>query len=250
MERVIDCIIDQKVDGVCILANFSEQFLIDDEEREKLTRLCLEKIDGRIKSIVTISHFSTKIVLDRAKLAKSLGADIVMMMPPYHGALLKGNADQTFNQFNEVSKIGIKIMIQDAPLSGVELSVPLLTKMINEITNSNPDIFLDRELEIRKKNKLPPYERFIALILTGDNEQKLEKDAYYFKTFLKDKIDAKVLGPVNAPIFRLKRKFRFRLLIRGSKSLKLQNSISELILKFKFSRGIKLTVDVDPINFN
>jgi len=135
MERVIDCIIDQKVDGVCILANFSEQFLIDDEEREKLTRLCLEKIDGRIKSIVTISHFSTKIVLDRAKLAKSLGADIVMMMPPYHGALLKGNADQTFNQFNEVSKIGIKIMIQDAPLSGVELSVPLLTKMINEIEN-------------------------------------------------------------------------------------------------------------------
>ena len=124
------------------------------------------------------------------------------------------------------------------------------TKMITEITNSNPDIFLDRELEIRKKNKLPPYERFIALILTGDNEQKLEKDAYYFKTFLKDKIDAKVLGPVNAPIFRLKRKFRFRLLIRGSKSLKLQNSISELILKFKFSRGIKLTVDVDPINFN
>mgnify|MGYP003339836983 FL=1 len=88
------------------------------------------------------------------------------------------------------------------------------------------------------------------MILTGDNEQKLEKDAYYFKTFLKDKIDAKVLGPVNAPIFRLKRKFRFRLLIRGSKSLKLQNSISELILKFKFSRGIKLTVDVDPINFN
>ena len=135
MERVIDCIIDQKVDGVCILANFSEQFLIDDEERERLTRLCLEKIDGRIKSIVTISHFSTKIVLDRAKLAKSLGADIVMMMPPYHGALLKGNADQTFNQFNEVSKIGIKIMIQDAPLSGVELSVPLLTKMINEIEN-------------------------------------------------------------------------------------------------------------------
>ncbi len=124
------------------------------------------------------------------------------------------------------------------------------TKMITEITNSNPDIFLDRELEIRKKNKLPPYERFISLILTGKNEKKLEKNAFYFKTFLEDKIDAKVLGPVNAPIFRLKKKFRIRLLIRGSKSLKLQNSISEIIKKFKFSSGIKLTVDVDPINFN
>ncbi|MBD1167054.1 primosomal protein N' [Pelagibacterales bacterium SAG-MED09] len=124
------------------------------------------------------------------------------------------------------------------------------TKMITEITNSNPDIFLDRELEIRKKNKLPPYERFISLILSGENEQKLEKDAFYFKTFLEDKLRAKVLGPVNAPIFRLKRKFRVRLLIRGTKSLKLQHSVSELISKYKFSSGIKLTVDVDPINFN
>jgi len=124
------------------------------------------------------------------------------------------------------------------------------TKMINEITNSNPDIFLDRELEIRKKNKLPPYERFIALILTGENEQRLEKEAFYFKTFLEDKVSAKVLGPVSAPIFRLKRKFRVRLLIRGQKSFKLQDSISESIQKFKFSSGIKLTVDVDPINFN
>ena len=122
--------------------------------------------------------------------------------------------------------------------------------MINDITNSNPDIFLDRELEIRKKNRLPPYERFISLILTGENEQKLERDAFYFKIFLDEKINAKVLGPVSAPIFRLKRKFRIRLLIRGSKSLKLQNSISELIEKYKFSKGIKLTVDVDPINFN
>ena len=124
------------------------------------------------------------------------------------------------------------------------------TKMITEITNSNPDIFLDRELEIRKKNKLPPYERFISLILTGENEQKLERDAFYFKTFLEDKINAKVLGPVSAPIFRVKRKFRIRLLIRGSKSLKLQNSIKELIKKYRLSGGIKLTVDVDPINFN
>ena len=133
MNRVIDCMIDQKVEGICILANYSEQFLISDEEREKLTKLCMKKIDGRVKTIVTVSHFATDIVRPRAELAKSLGADIIMMMPPYHGALLKGNPDQIFEQFNEISKVGIPIMIQDAPLSGIELSVPLLTKMINEI---------------------------------------------------------------------------------------------------------------------
>ena len=133
MGRVLECMIDQKVQGICILANYSEQFLLSDDEREKLTKLCMKKIDGRVKTIVTVSHFATDIVRPRAELAKSLGADIIMMMPPNHGSLLKGNPDQIFEQFNEISKVGIPIMIQDAPLSGIELSVPLLTKMINEI---------------------------------------------------------------------------------------------------------------------
>ncbi len=124
------------------------------------------------------------------------------------------------------------------------------TKMISEITSKNPDIFLERELEIRKKNKLPPFQRFISLILTGDNEIKLEKEAINFKNFIENKIEGKILGPVNAPLFRLKGKFRIRFLLRGLKSMKLQSSIAKIIPKYKFSSGIKLSVDVDPINFN
>jgi len=123
-------------------------------------------------------------------------------------------------------------------------------KMIADITNKNPDIFLDKEIEIRKQNNLPPFQRFISLILTGDNESKLEKEALHLKFFLQNKINGKILGPVNATIFRLKRKYRVRLLIRGPKTLKLQNSLAVAITKFKFSLGIKLSVDVDPINFN
>ena len=133
MRRVLDCIIDQGADGICILANFSEQFLISDAERELLTKLCLEHIAERVPVIVTISHFATQIAVSRARLAKDLGADIVMMMPPYHGALLKGNAEQTFEQFQRVGEVGIPIMVQDAPLSGVDLPVPLLVKMAQEI---------------------------------------------------------------------------------------------------------------------
>ena len=123
-------------------------------------------------------------------------------------------------------------------------------KMILDLTNSNPNIFLDRELDIRKKNKLPPFQRFISLILTGENEVKLEKEAYKFKTFIENKLTGKILGPVNAPIFRLKKRYRIRLLIRGEKTLKLQNSLASAIPNYKFQPGIKLSVDVDPINFN
>lgn len=133
MKRVLDCMIDMRVDGICILANFSEQFLISDDERDVLTRLCLEHVAGRVPVIVTISHFATNIAAKRAQQAKNMGAAIVMMMPPYHGALLKGNARQTFEQFQAVGAVGIPIMIQDAPLSGVDLSVPLLVRMAREI---------------------------------------------------------------------------------------------------------------------
>lgn len=133
MRRVLDCLIDQGADGICILANFSEQFLLSDAEREVLTKLCIEHIAGRVPVIVTISHFATQIAVERAQFAKDLGADIVMLMPPYHGALLKGTAAQTFEQFVKVGKVGIPIMIQDAPLSGVDLPVPLLVKMAQDI---------------------------------------------------------------------------------------------------------------------
>ena len=123
-------------------------------------------------------------------------------------------------------------------------------KMISDLTNSNPNIFLDNELDIRKKNQLPPFQRFISLILTGNNEKRLEAEAFKFKTFIKSKIIGKILGPVNAPLFRLKNKYRIRFLIRGAKTLKLQNSLAAAIPNYKFQPGIKLSVDVDPINFN
>ncbi|WP_299625132.1 dihydrodipicolinate synthase family protein [Pelagibius sp.] len=133
MRRVLDCMIDQGSDGLCILANFSEQFLISDAERDTLTRLSLEHVAGRVPVIVTVSHFASDIVVARARQAKDLGAAIVMMMPPYHGALLKGTAEQTFEQFARVGEVGIPIMLQDAPLSGVDLPVPLLVRMAREI---------------------------------------------------------------------------------------------------------------------
>jgi len=136
MTRVIDCIIDQGVDAICILANYSEQFLLSDAERDTLMRLSLEHTAGRVPLIVTISHFHTGIVVERAKAAQAQGATMVMMMPPYHGTGLQADADGIFEHFAAVSEaIRIPIMVQDAPLSGTELSVPLLARMARELEN-------------------------------------------------------------------------------------------------------------------
>ena len=111
-------------------------------------------------------------------------------------------------------------------------------------------MFLENELLIRKKNNLPPFERFISLILIGENEKKLEKTSIHFRDHLKKYLHAQILGPINAPIYKIRKKFRIRLLIRAKKNYKIQKALSESIKKFKLESGIKLIVDIDPISFN
>jgi len=134
MRRVIDCMIDQDVDGICILANFSEQFLLSDDERAILTKLCLEHAASRVPIVVTVSHFATAVVEERAREAAAMGAAMLMLMPPYHGALLRADEEATYEHFARASDAGgIPIMVQDAPISGVALSVPFLARMAREI---------------------------------------------------------------------------------------------------------------------
>ena len=140
MRRVLDCMIDQGVDGICILANYSEQFLLTDVERDTLLDLCLEHVAGRVPVIVTCSHFATRIAAARAKRAVEAGAQMLMLMPPYHGASLRADEKGIVEHFAAVAAeavasngTAVPLMVQDAPLSGVTLSVPLLTRLAREV---------------------------------------------------------------------------------------------------------------------
>jgi 4-hydroxy-tetrahydrodipicolinate synthase len=63
-----------------------------------------------------------------------MGAAMVMMMPPYHGVGLVPPEVGIYEHFQAVSDaIDISIMVQDAPLSGCQLSVPLLARMAKEL---------------------------------------------------------------------------------------------------------------------
>ena len=132
--RVLDCMIDQEVDGICILANYSEQFLLADRERDVLLDVCLAHVNGRVPVIVTCSHFSTRIAAERASAAAAAGAAMLMLMPPYHGTGLRADDEGVVEHFTQVAEAaGLPIMVQDAPLSGVQLAVPLLARLAREV---------------------------------------------------------------------------------------------------------------------
>jgi dihydrodipicolinate synthase/N-acetylneuraminate lyase len=132
--RVLDCMIEQGVDGICVLANYSEQFLLTDAERDALTDLCLAHVAQRVPVIVTVSHFSTRIAAERARRAAAAGAKMLMLMPPYHGAGLRADEKGIVEHFARVAEAAaIPLMVQDAPLSGVALSVPFLARLAREV---------------------------------------------------------------------------------------------------------------------
>jgi 2-keto-3-deoxy-L-arabinonate dehydratase len=134
--RCLDFMIDAGSDGLCILANFSEQFALSDDERETLTQLALKHVAGRVPVIVTTTHFSSKICAERSRRAQDAGAAMVMVMPPYHGATFRVPEPAIVAFFEKVSAaIDIPIMIQDAPVSGTPLSADLLARLARETAN-------------------------------------------------------------------------------------------------------------------
>src|SRR6187549_911995 len=132
--RCVDFMIDAGSDGLCILANFSEQFLLADEEREVLTRAILEHVAGRVPVIVTTTHFSTRTCIERSRRAQDMGAAMLMVMPPYHGATFRVGEPQIHAFYQQLSDaVCIPIMVQDAPAAGTPLSAAFLARMATEI---------------------------------------------------------------------------------------------------------------------
>jgi len=133
-KRCIDFMIDAGSNGICILANFSEQFALSDAERELLTTTILEHVAGRVPVIVTTSHFSTAVCIERSRRAQAQGAAMVMVMPPYHGATFRVPEEQIYAFCARLSDaLSIPVMIQDAPASGTVLSAAFLARMAREI---------------------------------------------------------------------------------------------------------------------
>ncbi len=121
--------------------------------------------------------------------------------------------------------------------------------ILNEVIKNRSEELLINELSLRKKNKLPPFIRLISLIISSKDHKLSLQGAKEIKLKLCNIENLEVLGPVDSPLFKIKRNFRSRLLLRFNSQSMMQKKIANVINALKISSKIKLTVDVDPINF-
>ena len=120
---------------------------------------------------------------------------------------------------------------------------------LNELIKNKSDELLMKELILREKNNLPPFVRLIAIIVSSKDRSLSIQGAKEIKLKLNSINKLEILGPVDSPLLKIKKNFRSRLLIRFDNRLLMQKKITEVLNKLKISPKIKLTVDVDPINF-
>ena len=132
--RVVDYLLDSRVDGLCLLANYAEQFALTDAERDQLARALLEHVAGRVPVIVTASHYSSRVAAARCRAARDMGASMVMLMPPFFGATITAAGPAVIEYFRQVADTAdIPIMVQDAPLSPTPLPVSLLIDLVRAV---------------------------------------------------------------------------------------------------------------------
>ena len=120
---------------------------------------------------------------------------------------------------------------------------------LNELIKNKSEELLKNELTTRKKNQLPPFVRLIAIIISSNQYDLSIKGAKEIKAQLTKIDNIEVLGPVDSPLLKIKKKFRSRLLLRYNSGVLVQKKITKLLNTLKISSKIKLTVDVDPVNF-
>ena len=121
---------------------------------------------------------------------------------------------------------------------------------LNELIKNKSEELLKKELVVRKKNHLPPFVRLIAIIVSSKNYDFSVKGAKEIKRQLKKITNIEVLGPIDSPLLKIKKNFRSRLLLRFNSGVLVQKKITNLLNSLKISSKIKLTVDVDPVNFS
>ena len=115
------------------------------------------------------------------------------------------------------------------------------------LKSDDPMTFLNLEIESRRTNKLPPYSNFASLIISGTNKELTKKVAQQLRDTCPSGI--KIFGPAPAPIFLLRGRVRWRILLQSTQKKSINLAIKKWIFSQKTPKNVKIQIDIDPITF-
>ena len=109
--------------------------------------------------------------------------------------------------------------------------------------------FLGLEKKTRQILKMPPFGRLAAVIVSGAKQEEVEKTALHLGQCAPNGNGMSTLGPAPAPIFMLRGKYRYRLLLKTAKNIKIQEVVRQWLQRFKIPGTVRVEIDIDPYSF-
>jgi 2-keto-3-deoxy-L-arabinonate dehydratase len=130
--RLIHYLIEQGAHGLGLFGNASEGYTLSAAERRALMELIVKENAGRVPLIASSGHTGTDAAVELSREMQDLGADALMVLPPY---FLKTDGDGLVHYYRAIAEaVSIPIMVQDAPLlTTVAMPPPLLARLAREI---------------------------------------------------------------------------------------------------------------------
>lgn len=121
--------------------------------------------------------------------------------------------------------------------------------VLKAILNHDSEEFTLIEKKNRKILNMPPFGKLAAVIVSGDNQNKTEKIAYMLGKTAPNTEHISTLGPAPAPLFMIRGKYRYRLLLKTDKNINIQDIIKKWLSMVEIPASVRIKVDINPYSF-
>ena len=125
--RLVNFQLEEGIDGLLPLGTTGETPTLDENEEEKLIRIVLNEVKGKVPVIIGAGSNSTKHMVIYVKRAKDMGADAALVVTPYYN---KPNDDGLIRHFEAAAAVGIPIVVYNiASRTGRNIPTSLMEKI-------------------------------------------------------------------------------------------------------------------------
>ena len=127
-KRFVDWQIKLGVPGIIILGTTGEFLTVSDEERRLFVETTVKHVRGRMHVLVGTMNAYTPHAVRYSREAEELGADGLMIIPPYY---YTPTDDEIFNYYKAIcEKVSVPIMLYNNPFtSNVDMSAKLVARL-------------------------------------------------------------------------------------------------------------------------
>ena len=121
--------------------------------------------------------------------------------------------------------------------------------VMKALVSGDRDAFLATELQARQNATMPPFTRLAAVIIEGTHEESVMRIARQLASTAPHQAKLQVWGPAPAPLYMLRGKFRYRLLVKADRAINLPDTMRGWIETQEHPSSIRVKIDIDPQSF-